>query len=154
MASILASVDPAAKVIGIDSFKGINNAIDALDTHQVGDFSGVAAEEVRHFSSDKHLTNILVTQAELGGGVHQIAASGSLGLVHIDCDTFMSTKAALGASWEAVCEMGYLIVDDVVEPSCLGATLAALDFMFEKEIRPNQMWPHLVIRKNSKRKRD
>lgn len=70
----------------------------------------------------------------------------AFGLAQIDCDIFSSVHYCQNAVWPKMCKGGYLVFDDALTASCLGATEAVEDFIIAHGLHAEQAFPHFVFR--------
>jgi hypothetical protein len=70
-----------------------------------------------------------------------------MALVHVDCDIYEPIKYLLRACEPYYESGGYLVFDDPLFSSCIGAFDAmAEDLIRERGLLPEQVYPHLVFR--------
>jgi hypothetical protein len=68
-------------------------------------------------------------------------------LAHVDCDIYSTVKYAVQAVKPAMQPGGYIIFDDPLHGSCLGAFDAVMDtLILEDRLHPEQVYPHMVFR--------
>ena len=68
------------------------------------------------------------------------------GLAHIDCDIYSAVKYCQDTMWDQMCKGGYLVYDDALVSSCIGATQAVEELIMERRVHCEQIWPHAVFR--------
>jgi 2-polyprenyl-3-methyl-5-hydroxy-6-metoxy-1,4-benzoquinol methylase len=67
-------------------------------------------------------------------------------LVHVDCDIYSAVRYAIGVARSKL-RGGYLVFDDVLHGSCLGAMQAVEEELYHREkLVAEQVFPHLVFR--------
>jgi hypothetical protein len=72
---------------------------------------------------------------------------GQLRLSHIDCDLFDAIAASYDGSKVQMVPGGYIVFDDPLESSCLGAFEAVESLVIRRDgLRAEQVYPHLVYR--------
>ena len=104
--------------------------------------------DLQSFPDDKGLDNIVLVRSLFQETVDNIYSPNlKFGLGHIDCDIYSAVKFAQGSVWPHLCDGGYLVYDDACMSSRLGATQAVEEFIIDKKIHSEQIWPHFVFRK-------
>src|SRR5262249_37883169 len=146
MARCLKEFFPDARVYALDTFAGMPDT-GAIDWHKTGDFGEVDVNEVRSAAKKEGLDN-LICEKGLFHATFPIVASdvASFGLAHIDCDIFSSVLYCQNAVLPKMCKGGYLVFDDALTASCLGATEAVEDFIIAHGLHSEQAFPHFVFR--------
>jgi hypothetical protein len=72
---------------------------------------------------------------------------GPLALVHIDCDIYSAVAYCYDVSKGALVPGGYIVLDDPVTASCLGALEAMEAYMIQRDgLHAEQVYPHPVFR--------
>jgi hypothetical protein len=138
-----------AGMLGLDTFRGhpeeeINNSI---DWHKAGDFR-VSQDEVSDLYS---LCNSIIPTRIIKGRFQETAAilgvTPWIALCHIDADTRMGVSSAIEASIPHMLPGGYMVFDDPLFPTCIGAMEAVENLMVRKYgFNAEQVCPHLVYR--------
>jgi predicted O-methyltransferase YrrM len=146
MARCLKEFFPDARVYALDTFDGMPDTA-AIDWHKRGDFSGADVRDVRSAAKMEGLDNLKFEKG-LFQATFPIVASNvaAFGLAHIDCDIFASVHYCQNAVWPKMCKGGYLVFDDALMASCLGAMEAVEDFIIAHGLHSEQAFPHLVFR--------
>lgn len=119
----LAERHPHISFHGYDTFSGLCEATDH-DTHSIGDFSNTDYDKVFKYLAD--LPNVTLVQ-----GVYPLSCKlppRNIVMAHVDVDTHDSTYASLVFLNPFIMEGGRIYCDDVLVPSCHGATVAFLEF--------------------------
>ena len=139
---------PGTKVFGFDSFAGMPPADGQRDVHKAGDFCEVSVDEVRQFAANAGVHNLELVEGMFEDTVPKVAPSiGQLRLSHIDCDLFDAIAASYDGSKAQMMPGGYIVFDDPLESSCLGAFEAVESLVIRRDgLRAEQVYPHLVYR--------
>jgi SAM-dependent methyltransferase len=148
MAQVCKRLHPGIKVYAFDTFAGMPATDKAVDAHWQGDFAGVDLAELKDFAASQGLDNLHFVQGlfedTTGAALLEI---GAIRLNHIDCDIRSAAIHAYQATRPHMVPGGYLVFDDPLYSSCLGAfemveeVLVARDGLFAE-----QVYPHLVYR--------
>ena len=148
MAHVVANLYPATKVYAFDSFIGMPKTDAKIDAHGEGDFSDVDLDEIKAFAADRQVTNIEFVQ----GFFEQTAPTalpkiGPIALAHIDCDIYSAVAYSYDAVKPYMVDRGYIVFDDAIAPSCLGATEAVEELVIRRDgLHSEQIFPHFVFR--------
>lgn len=146
MAALARRYLPGCRVYGLDTFEGLPapHPVDGLTT-------GVFAadfDEVKSTAQAAGLSNLTFVK-----GLFSDTASGVLrecdrvALAHIDCDLFEPVGYAYNVSRPFMVPGGYIVFDDAIEASCLGATEAVENLLVRRDgLNAEQAEPHLVFR--------
>ncbi len=148
MAYCLKVLYPGYKVFALDTFEGMPPTDPDLDLHSENDFSDVNFLGLQKFLEENDLDNLVLVRGpfqETADSVYRQKLKFGLG--HIDCDIYSAVKFAQGSVWPHLCDGGYLVYDDACTLACLGATQAVEEFIIDKKIHSEQIWPHFVFRK-------
>ncbi len=146
MATCLKEFFPGARVYALDTFAGMPDT-GAVDWHRRGDFAEVDLHDLRRAAKMEGLDNVVFEKGLFQTTFPIVAANvASFGLAHIDCDIFQSVHYCQNAVWPKMCPGGYVVYDDALTASCLGATEAVEDFVIAHRIHAEQAYPHLVFR--------
>ncbi len=148
MAYVVDKLYPGMKVYSLDTFAGMPVTDMEIDAHHAGDFHDVDLDELQRFASSKKINNL-----ELVKGLFQDTAPtllpnvGKVSLAHIDCDIY----SAVAYSYEVVKPFmvsgGYLVFDDAIYSSCLGATEAVESKLIQEDgLHSEQIFPQFVFR--------
>ncbi len=153
MAKVCQGVLPGVQVYALDTFAGMPTTDSRIDAHRGGDFSGVELDELRAYSKSVGLTNLHFRQGLFQDTVPGLLPSaGPLRLVHIDCDIRSAVAYAYEASLPQMVEGGYIVFDDSLFSSCLGATEVVEELVIRRDaLHSEQVYPHHVFRANTRR---
>lgn len=145
MAVVMQEVDPAATVHALDTFKGMPSTDKRIDGHTRDDFADAGLGELTAKRDQLGLTNLKLVQGLFEDTFPNLP--GDFGLAHIDCDIYSAVKYAQDAVWDRLAAGGYLVFDDPLTSTCLGAMQAVEELVSERGVRAEQAFPHLVYRK-------
>jgi hypothetical protein len=148
MAIVAEALCPGTKVFAFDSFAGMPEADGQRDIHHAGNFSEVSVEDVRQFAADAGVKNLELVKGMFADTIPAaLPGVGPLRLAHIDCDLFEAVAASYDGSKAQMVPGGYIVFDDPLEPTCLGAFEAIEDLVIHRDgLRAEQAYPHLVYR--------
>ena len=128
---LIAECLPAKDHYAFDTWEGIPSAI-ATDGHRAGEFADVSFADVAAWLAD--LPNVHLVR-----GVFPATAGvfdGSYCLVHLDGDTYQTTRDALEFFYPRMVRGGVIVFDDWEWVMCPGVELAAREFFQGREERP------------------
>ena len=125
MASVCARLGRQTRAYGFDSFTGMPMTDRSIDAHNVGDFQDVDIDELRAYTQAVGLSNLEFIKGpfEATAGEY-LPKIGTIALAHIDCDIRSSVAYAYEAVRHRMVPGGYVVFDDALASSCLGATEA------------------------------
>ncbi len=137
------------KVYCLDTFAGMPKTDSSIDAHKEGDFDDVDFTELQDYAHNKlGLTNLVFVQGLFSNTAEKVIADvEGFSLVHIDCDI----RSAVEESYEAVkrhmVDGGYIVFDDALYSSCLGATEIVENILIRRDgLNSEQIFPHCVFR--------
>ena len=136
------------KVYALDTFEGIPQADGRIDFHVRGDFKDTSLNVVNKAIQELHLDNLVLVKGRFQDSFPQICSVlQPLSLVHVDGVTYSSVKYAINAALPRMHPGGgYLVVDDALCSSCIGALQATEEMVQEYNLNAEQACPHLVYR--------
>lgn len=149
MASVLRDLARKSKVFALDTFAGMPATDPIRDGHGSGEFAdcdypGLQALARRN-ALEGHLQLVKGRFEDTLPGV--LSDGMKFALAHVDCDIYSGVKYAAGAIKPAMQPGGYIIFDDPLHGSCLGAFDAVAEtLMLEDRLLPEQVYPHMVFR--------
>jgi hypothetical protein len=149
IACVLRALSRSTKVYAFDTFEGLPETNLERDLHSAGDFRDADLHGFQEFIRSEGLGDHLVPVA----GVFDrtlpliLASIPLMALVHIDCDIYEPIKYLL-ATCEPYYEAGgYVVLDDPMSSSCIGAFDATAEVLLcEQRLLPEQVYPHFVFR--------
>ncbi|MBX9742885.1 MAG: TylF/MycF family methyltransferase [Chthoniobacterales bacterium] len=147
MANVARRLGMKSTVYALDTFEGMPAVDPRYDLHRAGEFqSDLSALE--GYVEEIGLENITLVK-----GLFQETAPALLQntkkiiLAHIDCDIYSAVKYAIATVSPSMHESGgYLVLDDPLCPSCLGAFQAVEEMLIWEGFRAEQSCPQLVYR--------
>jgi len=142
---------PQAKIFCFDSFEGMPDVRPDLDLHIKGDFSKANETKLLELAKDCNLRNIEIVKGFFDETVPKVLPTlGPVVLAHIDCDLYESIAQCYEGTKTSLIPTGYLVFDDPLVSSCLGAFEAVAELVMKRDGRHvEQVWPHLVFRGGS-----
>jgi hypothetical protein len=148
MAIVAQELCPGTKVFAFDSFAGMPETDARRDAHKAGDFANVDAEEIRLFAEKAGVRNLELVKGFFDESIPRALPSiGPLRLAHIDCDLYDAVVASYEGSKPSMVRGGYIVFDDPLVSSCLGAFEAIESLVIRRDgLCAEQVFPHLVYR--------
>jgi hypothetical protein len=148
MARLCQVLHPGMKVFGFDTFEGMPQTNKDVDAHSAGDFGNVDLEELRKFAATEGLDNIEFVKGLFENTLPDtLQEIGSIRLNHIDCDIQSAIIYSYDATRSAMVKGGYMVFDDPLASSCLGAYEAVEDILVRRDgLSAEQVFPQLVFR--------
>jgi len=148
MAYVVARLYPGMNVYGFDTFQGMPETDPAIDAHGAGDFADVDLDDLRRFAHLQKINNVTFVK-----GLFQDTAPshlpevGKIALAHIDCDIYSAVAYSYTSIKQFTVPGAYLVFDDAVYSSCLGATEAVEELAIRQDgLNSEQIFPHFVFR--------
>jgi hypothetical protein len=149
MGSLLRLLGSTARVFALDTYAGMPQTDAVRDLHRKGDFIDTDIDEFRTELAE----NGLEQWVEPVQGVFEDTFPGlveggrRIALAHIDCDIYDGVRYAITASKPHMVDEGYIVFDDPLHGSCLGAMQAIEEtLLHEDRLFAEQMYPHPVYR--------
>jgi predicted O-methyltransferase YrrM len=150
MASLLRAFGSRAKVYALDTYAGMPETDALRDLHRKGDFRNTDIDEFR----EEIARQALGAWVEPVQGVFEDTfdalmqrSGGRIALAHVDCDIYEGVRYAINASKPHMVPEGYIVFDDPLHGSCLGAMQAIEEtLLHEDRLFAEQMYPHPVYR--------
>lgn len=149
MGSLLRSFGSNAKVYALDTYAGMPETDAVRDLHRKGDFIDTSLDEFRQAIQANGLGDWIVPVQGVFNDTFPgvVAKGGKIALAHIDCDIYEGVKYAINASKPHMVKDGYIVFDDPLHGSCLGAMQAIEEtLLHEDRLFAEQMYPHPVYR--------
>ena len=148
MANVARRLGFTGKIYALDTFQGMPLTHETLDIHRRGDFGDASFEDLINYRDKVGLVNLVPIK-----GLFQETASAILQqaqkiiLAHIDCDIYEAVSYATSAVQPYMHPVGgYLVFDDALQSSCLGALQAVEEMIQRDKLRAEQAWPHFIYR--------
>jgi len=137
-----------AKVFAFDTYEGMPPTDRQVDIHKPGDFADANLGRIRQFAASVGLNNLICVKGRFEETAAQtLRGSGPLALVHIDCDIYSAVAYSYDVSKNHLVHGGYIVLDDPLIGSCLGAFEAMEELMIRRDgLHAEQVMPHVVFR--------
>lgn len=150
MAYVVKELGMDITVHGLDTFEGMPATNTSLDLHNKNDFDSANFEQTMLIRDELGLDNLYFYKGMFQHTAETILNNCSkIALAHIDCDIYESVSYSYNIVNKYMVDGGYIVFDDVNEPSCIGATQAFEEYVYHRDkIFSEQVFPHLVIRKS------
>lgn len=148
MAYVAERLCPGMRVYACDTFTGMPTTDPTIDAHHFGDFADVDLAELQRFTESKGIRNLEFVRGLFDETAPTLLPKvANVRLAHIDCDIY----SAVAYSYEVVKPYmvpgGYLVFDDAVYSSCLGATEAVEELVIRRDgLNSEQIFPQFVFR--------
>lgn len=135
-------------VYALDTFEGMPPTNDEFDLHSAGDFSDANLDDLEKYIKEVGLTNIIPVKGLFSDAAPSVLSRiRSIGIAHIDCDIHDAVKYCLDAVMPKMSSAGgYVVLDDALHGSCLGAMQAVEEWVITNQVHAEQAYPHLVYR--------
>jgi SAM-dependent methyltransferase len=148
MATVARKYCPDLQVLCFDTFEGMPSTDSSRDAHKKGDFEGIDFNEINSVAASLNLQNISFIKGLLQETAPMILPNFSpIVMTHIDVDIYESVKCAYNIIKEHMVPGGYIVFDDPLAPSCIGALEAVEECLVRRDqLHAEQAWPHLVFR--------
>lgn len=147
MAALARRYLPGCRVYGLDTFEGLPTPHPEVD----GLTSGIFAADFGDVKSAAHaagLSNLTFIKGLFSETATDVLREcGKVALAHIDCDLFEPVGYAYEVSRPFMVPGGYIVFDDAIDATCLGATEAVENLLVRRDgLNAEQAEPHLVFR--------
>lgn len=149
MASLLRTMGSSACVFALDTYAGMPQTDEVRDLHRKGNFNDTSIDEFRRDITKNGLDEwVEPVQGVFSDTFPGLVSGGRrIALAHIDCDIYDGVKYAITAAKPHMVDEGYLVFDDPLHGSCLGAMQAIEEtLLHEDKLFAEQMYPHPVYR--------
>jgi predicted O-methyltransferase YrrM len=149
IAYIVRALGRRTRIYACDTFEGLPATDQARDLHSAGDFRDADLAGFRAFIRSEGLQDLLLPVAGLFERTLPplLEARPSMALVHIDCDIYEPIRYLLQTCEPYYEPGGYLVFDDPLFSSCIGAFDAMAEHLLrDRTLLPEQVYPHLVFR--------
>lgn len=150
MSSLQEIFDLNITIYGFDTFDGMIKTNKSKDLHNYGDFEYKDFDDLENNIKNLNL-NIKLIKGRFKDSLKlsNIVALKNISLAHIDCDIYESCDQAYEYIKSRINPDGYIIFDDPLVSSCLGAMeLVERKLYHEDKKLCEQAYPHLVFRGN------
>ena len=148
LAKLAQLLHPGMRVFALDTFAGMPPTDSAVDLHGEGDFQDADLSEITAARDAAGLDNLELVQGVFEDTLPGLLAQGHrFVLAHIDCDIYSAVAYTYEATKPHMAPAAYLVFDDSVAPSCIGATEVVEDLVVRRDGRlSEQIYPHHVFR--------
>lgn len=148
MAKICSILHPEMRVYALDTYEGMPETDSEVDAHRRGDFADAKYEELTEYIATSGLTNLHLIRGLFEETAPPLLPTiGGVRLAHIDCDIRTATAYAYKASKPHMVPGGYLVFDDALYSSCLGATEVVEELLIRRDhLHSEQVYPQYVFR--------
>lgn len=148
MAKAASAFLPGVKVFAFDTFSGMPETSATHDAHGAGDFSGADPAEIIERAKEAGLDNLVLVKGLFDDSIPPaLPEIGAVRLAHIDCDIYAGVVSAYDGVKSACVPGAYIILDDALISTCLGAFTAAEEVLIRRDnLSAEQVFPHLVFR--------
>jgi hypothetical protein len=119
------------------------------DLHREGDFADTDLDEFNGFIRSHELDDTVIPVKGLFEDAFPAVAEriDRIALAHIDCDIYEAVRYSINAIKSKMSTVGYVVFDDPLHGSCLGAMQAIEEDLYHREaLSAEQVYPHLVFR--------
>jgi hypothetical protein len=139
---------PGSQVISFDTFAGFPETNTAIDAYGEGGFEKVDLEELRGHATSLGLDNLTYIEGRFEDTLPgSLAEIGRVCLAHVDCDVYDAVAYSYEQVKPHMISGGYLIFDDPLVPTCIGAFEAVEELLVRRDgLHAEQVFPHLVYR--------
>lgn len=139
---------PNTHVYAFDTYAGMPPTDRAVDLHTAGEFGDVNLDELRATAAAAGLDNLHFIQGPFEEtAAPTLAKAGPIALTHIDCDIHSAICTAYDATKPHMVPGSYVVFDDPLVASCLGAFEAVESLLIQRDrLHAEQIHPHMVFR--------
>lgn len=148
LAMVARELLPGTRVMAFDTFSGMPQTDGTRDAHQPGDFGDAGLDELRHCAQGLGLDNLEFIQGRFEDTCEEaLGRLGGVRLAHVDCDIYSGVETAYDACKKVFVPGAYVVFDDPLTSSCLGAFEAVENLLVRRDgLNAEQVHPHLVFR--------
>lgn len=148
LANVARGLGLSTTVYALDTFEGMPPSESTLDFHHANDFANVSFQELLEYKEKCGLTNLVFVKGLFEETARPLLEkSKKIILAHIDCDLYEGTRYAIDVTLPHLHPGGgYLVFDDALQSTCLGALQGVEEMIQEHHLRAEQSFPHLVYR--------
>lgn len=149
MATVLKALGRRGRVYALDTYQGMPPTDPLMDLHGEGDFKDCDFEGFLSFiERDDLKDHIVVVKGRFDQTLPGLlAARPQVALAHCDCDVYEGVKYVCRMSPQFMRPGGFVVFDDPLHGSCLGAfTAVEEEYVRRQGLLAEQAYPHLVYR--------
>jgi hypothetical protein len=148
LASLLKSTGQRKVLYGCDTFEGMPETNKDIDMHSAGDFGDASYDAImaraRSFGLERHL---VLVKGRFEDTLPDLQRGKQFSLAHVDCDIHDAICFVLGRIDGNLLPGAYVVFDDPLFSSCLGAMEAVEQVYIQgRGLFAEQAYPHLVFR--------
>jgi hypothetical protein len=148
MAYIVQKLYPGMMVYALDTYGGMPVTDSSIDLHTAGDFGDADFEETCSFVASRGVTNLKLIRGAFEQTAQEVVAEcRPIALAHIDADIKSACGYAYNIAKKHMIPGGYIVFDDALFASCLGATETVEDLVIRRDgLNSEQIYPQFVFR--------
>lgn len=148
MAYIVQKLYPGMTVYALDTFGGMPPTDKSIDLHSAGDFGDANFGEILRFVESAGVPNLKLVRGLFEETAPEVLATcRPIALAHVDADIKSACAYAYDAVKPRMMPGGYIVFDDALFSSCLGATEVVEDSLIRRDgLNSEQVYPHFVFR--------
>ncbi len=148
MAALAQRLRPGCRVYALDTYEGMPEVEAGIDHHHAGQFGDAHVGEIEAVRRRYGLDNLVLVKGLFDEAFFDIPQSERrFFLSHVDCDIHASMLSAIRLSREHLADAGYMVFDDPLYSTCLGAMKAVETELIQRAgLHAEQVYPHLVYR--------
>ncbi len=147
LAKVAQGLGYTGKIYALDTFEGIPKTNEKVDFHLKGDFKSPDFKLLTDNICNLGLKNLVLVKGLFEETLPVLLPMmQKVVLAHIDCDVEASTRYAVLSIEKKMHAQGYMVVDDVSNPACLGVMQAVEETLCKRGFHAEQAWPHFVYR--------
>jgi predicted O-methyltransferase YrrM len=148
MAYLASILYPGMKVYALDTFQGMPETDKSIDAHSKGDFQNVDLDELKSYIKTLGLDNLELIQGRFEATtIATLERAKNISLAHIDCDIYSGVHYSYSAIKKYMVNGGYVVLDDPLYSSCIGAQEAVEKYFIQKDgLYSEQIYPQYVFR--------
>ena len=148
MSYLVSKLYPGMKVYALDTFEGMPETDKSVDAHSKGDFQSVDLDELQDYVRSLGLTNLEFVKGRFEDtAISVLNTAQKISLAHIDCDIYSSVKYSYLTVKNYMVHGGYIVFDDPLFSSCIGAQEAVEKYVIRKDgLYAEQIYPQYVFR--------
>jgi hypothetical protein len=151
MAYIVNKLYPGMNVYALDTFGGMPPTDREIDLHSAGDFGDANFEEIKGFVESRNLPNLHLVRGLFEDTTPTLLEKcRKIALLHVDADIKSACAYAYDITKQHMLPGGYIVFDDALFSSCLGATEVVEDLVIKRDgLNSEQVYPQFVFRSSN-----
>lgn len=148
MGSLLKALGRKSKVYALDTFEGMPGTDTGVDTFKPGELKASESEFINRRNSLGLQDHVEVVKGLFEDTLPRLSDK-KWSLVHVDCDIYQPIVWSLNHLDGHLVPGAYVVFDDCLHGSCLGAMEAVEEeYIQKRKLLAEQAFPHLVYRPN------